>query len=227
MDIIEKGGNYGWRIMEGFHCYDPPAGCDTSGLELPVWEYDHSVGQSITGGYVYRGANVPELEGKYIYADYVQGQIWSLVADQSDTINTLLNDTGHSISSFGTDQHDELYICTFNGDDSKIYEFEPTVTSVLQGKNDNLPQKFQLGQNYPNPFNGATKIPYRITGDADVQLNIYDLAGNLVRSLVNKKHRPGVYEAIWEDQDISSGTYFYRLIVNRKIMADRQMTYLK
>jgi glucose/arabinose dehydrogenase len=75
IDIIKKGHNYGWNIMEGFDCYNSST-CDTTGLTLPIWVYDHNNegGQSITGGYVYRGTRVPELYGKYIYADFVSGQ---------------------------------------------------------------------------------------------------------------------------------------------------------
>ncbi len=73
IDIIQKGKNYGWPIMEGTNCFDPPSGCNTSGLELPIWEYGHNIGRSIIGGFVYRGSEFPELEGKYIYADFVSG----------------------------------------------------------------------------------------------------------------------------------------------------------
>ena len=71
IDIIKKGGNYGWRIMEGLHCFNPSTGCDENGLEKPVWEYSHNStgGYSITGGFVYRGQNAPSLTDKYIYAD--------------------------------------------------------------------------------------------------------------------------------------------------------------
>ncbi|MEM7314174.1 MAG: PQQ-dependent sugar dehydrogenase, partial [Planctomycetota bacterium] len=79
INIIRKGGNYGWNLREGFHKFLPRKGkapadsVETMPDDLvePVWEYDHDVGRSITGGHVYRGKNVPELTGKYLYADYV------------------------------------------------------------------------------------------------------------------------------------------------------------
>ncbi len=121
IDIIEKGKNYGWRIMEGFHCYNPPEGCDTTGLTMPVVEYTHEVGNSVTGGFVYRGKAVPELDGLYIYADYVTGRIWSLRYSGPGAVeNNLLLDSGLNISSFGTDRNNELYLCAFDG---KIYRF--------------------------------------------------------------------------------------------------------
>ncbi|TLD41037.1 MAG: hypothetical protein JETT_2683 [Candidatus Jettenia ecosi] len=124
VDIIGKGKNYGWNIMEGLHCFKPPSGCDTTGLELPVWEYNHDVGASITGGYVYRGSQVPELIGAYIYGDFMSGRIWSLRYDGSSLpINTELLTTNLNISSFGIDEKKELYILSFDG---KIYCFKST-----------------------------------------------------------------------------------------------------
>ena len=124
--------------MEGFHCFNPQqpfncnyTGCDTSDLKLPIWEYDHGQGCSITGGYVYRGSNVPELVGKYIYADYCTNRVWAL---EYDGINPATNEfllfSHFNISSFGVDQNNELYITTFNGNDGKIYRFIPKVTST-------------------------------------------------------------------------------------------------
>jgi glucose/arabinose dehydrogenase len=116
IDIIEKGKNYGWKIMEGSSCYSPSSGCDQTGLELPVWEYTHQVGSSITGGYVYRGSNLTGLIGKYIYADYITGRIWALHYDGvSPAQNELLFDSSLNISSFGVDGGGELYICSFDG----------------------------------------------------------------------------------------------------------------
>ncbi|MFX1518353.1 MAG: PQQ-dependent sugar dehydrogenase [Promethearchaeota archaeon] len=121
IDIIEKGQNYGWNIMEGKHCYSPSTGCDTIGLEPPIWEYGHDTGHSITGGFVYRGTKIPQLIGSYIYGDYEYGQIWALRYDgTSNPINDLLFDTDYEISSFGVDENYELYICDHNG---RIYTF--------------------------------------------------------------------------------------------------------
>ena len=122
IDIIEKGGNYGWKIMEASHCFKPSENCDTNGLKLPVWEYDRSRGDiSITGGFVYRGPTISELEGLYVYADYVTGRLWSLnVGNQDDPVNEELLQAPFPISSFGIDQNNELYILGFDG---KIYKF--------------------------------------------------------------------------------------------------------
>lgn len=119
VDIIEKGGNYGWNIMEGNHCFEARNGCNRSGLKLPIHEYGRDEGLSITGGFVYRGPTVKSLEGKYIYADYATRRVWAL--DHSNlgrSVNTLLFEADFNISSFGVDEKNELYLCGFDG---KIY----------------------------------------------------------------------------------------------------------
>jgi glucose/arabinose dehydrogenase len=116
IDLIEKGKNYGWRIMEGSQCYDPPTMCNTQGLELPIAEYDHSLGCSVTGGYVYRGRQFPALIGHYLFGDYCSGRIWSLTEDPQGrwTMRQLI-DSPFSISSFGEDEQGELYVVHYGG----------------------------------------------------------------------------------------------------------------
>jgi glucose/arabinose dehydrogenase len=113
-----KGGeNYGWRIMEGDHCYNPQNNCDRSGLTMPIVEYSHAVGGcSVTGGYVYRGSAYPWLDGVYFFGDYCSGLIWSLARDASGKWEmTQRLDSGLSISSFGEDEPGELYVVDLNG----------------------------------------------------------------------------------------------------------------
>ena len=123
IDIIRNGENYGWNILEGNSCYEAD-NCDRSGLTDPVFVYDHSQGRSVTGGVVYRGPTLDELEGRYVYADFISGRIWALNASTPENPNnTLLVDTDLPISSFGIDANDELYICAFDG---KIYKLTKT-----------------------------------------------------------------------------------------------------
>lgn len=131
INIIEKGGNYGWNIMEGDLCTPGVSGnCKKAGLKLPIHTYRHPEGFSITGGFVYRGHSIPGLCGVYLYADYVTGKIWGLRnAGNKVTVNTELVNSSPSnlpnimnrlvsklqgsslnISSFGEDQNHELYI---------------------------------------------------------------------------------------------------------------------
>jgi glucose/arabinose dehydrogenase len=125
IDIITKGANYGWNIMEGSHCYSPSTGCNQSGLTLPIVEYDHSQGCSVTGGYVYRADDIASLQGYYIYGDYCSGNIWALAYNGSAvTENKLLVDSGLSITSFGEDLAGNLYILSRQGGIYTLVEAE-------------------------------------------------------------------------------------------------------
>lgn len=124
INLVEKGKNYGWRIMEAKHCYDPENNCDTTGLVFPIWEYGHNDmgGFSITGGFVYEGESAPALKGKYIYADYVSGRIWQLEFVNKLVSNKLLIDSDLMIATFGIDESNELYFADYkNG--GKLYKF--------------------------------------------------------------------------------------------------------
>jgi glucose/arabinose dehydrogenase len=116
-----RGVNYGWDLMEGSHCFS--SGCDPAGLELPAFEYGHSQGCSITGGYVYRGSALPALQGQYFFADlcqawvrsfrYVNGSVTELTEWPSLS-------TGGSLVSFGEDAAGELYVLDAVGTVSKV-----------------------------------------------------------------------------------------------------------
>lgn len=105
------GQNYGWNVMEASQCF-AISGCDRTGLVLPVGEYTHTEGGcSISGGYVYRGRNYPELTGNYFFGDWCSGNIWSLFRSPAGGwLRTLVNSSGLSISSFGEDVNGELYV---------------------------------------------------------------------------------------------------------------------
>ncbi len=110
------GENYGWKIMEGAHCYNSNT-CNPTGLVLPVAEYGRSQGCSITGGMVYRGWKYRSMWGTYFYGDYCTGRIWGLKPKPTGWQSALLLDSPHNISSFGEDQVGNLYITDLvNGD---------------------------------------------------------------------------------------------------------------
>lgn len=129
IDIIEKGNNYGWRIMEGNICTpDISVNCDKNGLTAPIFAYTHDTGRSITGGYVYRGQAIPALCGVYLYGDFVNQAIWGLRYQQGKVIQhktlfearSLLRlavdyfrDDGLLISTFGEDESGELYVAAY------------------------------------------------------------------------------------------------------------------
>lgn len=107
------GENYGWKIMEGMHCFGS-ATCNQTGLVLPVVEYDHGQGCSVTGGYVYRGAAQPSLQGAYFFGDYCSGRIWALSRSDGDRWQTdLVLESSLQISSFGETEAGELLVMDF------------------------------------------------------------------------------------------------------------------
>ncbi len=110
------GENYGWRLMEGNHCFNPSKNCNNGKLELPILEYDHSLGCSITGGYVYRGSRIPDLVGAYLYADYCTGRIWTgRRAEGNKWVSSEEFKGNFQISSFGEDEAGEIYFADHSG----------------------------------------------------------------------------------------------------------------
>jgi glucose/arabinose dehydrogenase len=120
VDLVQKGLNYGWNIMEGAHCFNPPTGCDMTGLTLPIAEYDHSEGVTEIGGYVYHGTAISGLAGAYVFGDFSNGKIWELTESSGTWTRTLLLSSGHNFSAFGQDAAGELYIVDYAGSVLKI-----------------------------------------------------------------------------------------------------------
>ena len=121
-----KGGeNYGWDIMEGSQCTGGGAGCSQAGLTLPVTEYDHDLGCSITGGEVYRGAAYPNLDGTYFYGDFCSGRIWGLRRDGENWTESLLAETPHNIATFGLDEDGNVYVSSQFGGVFLLSDGEP------------------------------------------------------------------------------------------------------
>ena len=127
MDLIERGGNYGWRCREGAHDFNT-SGCTTGYID-PVTEYGRGQGNSITGGFVYRGSAIPELVGRYVFADYGSGRFWALQPDgQGGYVNDQIIDTNFGPTSFGVDQDGELYFTDI--DTSRLRKIEPAGVPV-------------------------------------------------------------------------------------------------
>lgn len=145
IDIIESGKHYGWKTLEGKHCYSPSSGCDSSGKVMPVIEYEHLNGDlSVTGGYVYRGSLNPGLYGKYLYGDYGTGRIWMADEANPTPTNQLLIETVNPkrlLSTFGVDENDEIYFTAFYpGRLWTIESTNPTLAAptLIAPKNDSL-----------------------------------------------------------------------------------------
>jgi hypothetical protein len=100
--------------MEGRHCYNATT-CKASGKTLPITDYSHGSGCSITGGFVYRGTAEPELVGHYVFADFCSGRIWTILNTGGNADQRLQADTSEQITSFGESDNGELYAVTIDG----------------------------------------------------------------------------------------------------------------
>jgi glucose/arabinose dehydrogenase len=133
--VTSPGGeNYGWRLMEGKHCFNPSTNCPSSGLTAPVVEYSHGGGNcSVTGGYRYRGETYPRMSGMYIYGDYCSGMIWGATPQHDGTVTTqLLLDTTIQISSFGEDVRGELYVLSLGGNVYRLTDPSPPIRRIVR-----------------------------------------------------------------------------------------------
>ena len=167
------GENYGWNVLEGLHCFDdnPPGSCVdflNGGSTLPILEYNHNLGCSITGGYRYRGQSYPDLEGIYFYADFCTGRIWGAIQQVNGTWETQeLLLAGFAISTFGEDETGELYLVDYNGDQSVLYRITsaqgpsptPTPTPTPSSSPTPTPTPSSTPTAPPSPTATATVTP--------------------------------------------------------------------
>ena len=126
VNIVKRGGNYGWSRREASYPFNNRTTEPADAPIAPIWEYDHQLGKSITGGFVYRGSRLPELQGMYLYADFVSGKIWALKYDEAlgkVTSNMGVSSTGFPVLSFGEDEAGEVYYMLETVDGKGIYRF--------------------------------------------------------------------------------------------------------
>lgn len=128
IDIIVRGGNYGWNLREGRHPFGRRGVGPREDLIDPIWEYHHDVGKSITGGHVYRGTRVPALQGLYLYADYVSGRLWALRYDEQAkkvTANHPIPSEKHEVVTFGEDESGDVYFAKVTPNGRGLFRFAP------------------------------------------------------------------------------------------------------
>jgi len=219
------GFNYGWRRMEGTHCYNPPTDCNDGTLTLPIYEYAHGGNPSrcsITGGYVYRGA-IPWLRGTYFFADWCSSQIWSFryvgstITEFTDRTAELAPGGGQSITNiagFGEDGGGESYIVDRgSGSNGEVYKIVLNVSGT-GGPND--APRIALTSASPNPFVGTTRIRLTLGRSGPVRVNVVDASGRLVRNLLDGSVPAGSSAIDWDGRDdggrcVASGAYFIRV----------------
>jgi len=123
INLIRRGGNYGWNMREGFQPFEPNVPHKPTSLIDPLVEYSREDGQSVTGGLVYRGSQLQDYQGAYFYGDYLSGKVWILRGNQNDVAeDRLVAETGLEIAAFGEDENGEMYLCAFDGN---LYHLRP------------------------------------------------------------------------------------------------------
>jgi glucose/arabinose dehydrogenase len=231
------GANYGWRCFEGAHEYldsttNPCGSCSDPLCPMidPAYEYVHTAGRcSITGGYVYRGNDIPDLQGTYFFADYCTGEIWSgkflggvLTEVQNRTAE--LEPAGLSIdnvSSFGEDARGELYVCDSQGEVYKIVAFD---TSGIEPSP--LPSRLELRLLGPNPFRTQIQLEATLAGAKRGTIEVLDPAGRRVRTLIEDETWNGARVTAWDGRNergtsVPSGIYWIRFRAGEAIVTER------
>jgi glucose/arabinose dehydrogenase len=226
------GENYGWDVVEAWQCFNEldfndcdNAPCGPDSLVEPISYYSHPEGGcSVTGGFVYRGANIPSLQGTYFYADYCSGRIWSLrydgatVTDFTERSDELDPGPGLSIGSiagFGEDGHGELYIVNREGTTTgEVYKIVDADAIDVENR-PAVSTGIRLSLATPNPFRGSTRFEAVLGRPGLLRVAVLDPAGRRVRDLYLGEAGPGTVRLSWDGADgggreLPSGVYFLR-----------------
>ncbi|MCA9759783.1 MAG: PQQ-dependent sugar dehydrogenase, partial [Candidatus Eisenbacteria bacterium] len=220
------GENYGWSLMEGNHCYTPPSDCDDGSLVHPIHEYAHgSSGCSVNGGFVYRGSQIPELQGCYFFSDWCTSEIWTLEYD-GEMLTELTNraaelgppsgDSFSFLAGFGQGAAGELYVIDWNwtgANTGQIFKIVPDVSDAPNAVAPPTADVLALGTPQPNPFTDATRFSITAQTEGIAGVSIHGPDGRLVwsdrRSVV-----PGTQTWMdWDGKDTrgarqATGVYF-------------------
>lgn len=189
------GLNYGWRCYEGNAPFNPTGCPPQSELIFPIAEYSRSGGNcSVTGGYVYRGSQYPVLQGLYFFADLCGNQIGTV--DQEGNLEFLGNFGASTITSFGVDVNNEMYVVAFSG--GSIYKLKDTNLSIDSNE-------FASIKMYPNPATSSVSFDFGSTNITDISL--IDIKGNLITTY--KNHLASTVSL--DVSKYSSGFYFIEL----------------
>ena len=235
-----KGGeNYGWRIMEGNHCFNPPQGCNTTGLVRPIHEYPHIPDCSVTGGYIYRGSAIPSAQGTYFFADFCTGKIWSF-RYQNGLVSNFIDRTEELsaqgevewIGSFAEDSAGELYMV-----DRGIVLGQGEIWRIVPGggtsgvADADIPSEaaLRLVPASPNPFSKQTQINLRIGYvPSSLRAIVYSAAGRFVDELAVDPVALGSGAAAleWDGRDAHglpcpSGIYMLRVAADGQEARER------
>jgi glucose/arabinose dehydrogenase len=243
------GENYGWRVMEGAHCFDrddpfncdSPIPCDGSALTFPVHEVLHTPNPgacwAVIPGPVYRGSAIPAIQGRFFFGDYCNSRLWSLRVEGGVAVD-LVDHTGalgpgiDYPSAIGCDGVGEMYIADWCCGFGEVYKIIPD-THVVGAPPPGVPSaSFHLSRPSPNPFRDAARIELRLHGAADMRVSVHDAAGRLVRRLLDGRQERGVVSLEWDgrdhlEKDVAAGVYFIRAASPEGAAATRSVTLVR
>ena len=209
---IVSGGNYGWDVKEGFSCFETPGpgepSCNDPSLIDPLLVYPRSQGQSVTGGYVYRGG-ITQARGLYVFADFVSGTIWTTDLAQETPVLTPIGDQ-FGFSAFGEDENGELYAGTFGGD---IYRLVSLLINPAT-EDEAAAGGLRLGSASANPARAGDVIRFDLTvpGGGRARLAVLDALGREVAVAFNGPAPAGQSIAATVAQPLAAGVYVARLV---------------
>ena len=216
VNLVQAGRNYGWPIMEGPECLGGGEACNQTDLVPPVYAYGRDDGMSITGGYVYRGTRIPELYGKYVFADFGSWNFWTLDATEPEIGASLLLDRTYlNLSSFGVDSEGELYAVPYFG--GAIYRFGRVSTSPSRPE-PRLPFASILDPPYPNPAVAEVRIAFQAEHAAHARLALYDMLGRRITTIFEGVVPPSVRrEVAFDTNGLAAGVYVCRMEIGDEI----------
>lgn len=206
IDIIESGGNYGWNEMEGPDCYQ--SGCNPDLYELPVFWYDRGFGDdqgfTVIGGVVYRGEEIPELMGSYLFADYVNPRFWMLDEDGEGGYESVLlsSELGNIVAINERPSDQEVFVSSLAGG---VYRLAPAQSD----SGEQSPSSFLFKVVGPNPVRATTRVRVRLEEAGDIRLRLVGATGREVSTLfTGMMSSQEVRDFGLDVHDLSAGVYF-------------------
>lgn len=169
--------------------------------------------------------------GRIYAVDPFQGRI--TVLDENGIFLTSFGELGSSAGKLKLpmdvmlDANNRLWVTSFNTSAVVIYDLKGLPTGINDGSHLSIPLQYRLFQNYPNPFNPSTVIRYQLSASSEVKLTVYNISGQKVRELVNKKQKAGSYSVVFNAHGLASGVYFYRLQTNNGFIKTRKLLFVK
>ena len=227
------GLNYGWSLMEGPDCFNPPADCNDGSLTLPIHAWPHGIiCNAAAGGYVYRGSElVSWLQGHYFFSDYCQQTLWSFRWENgvlSEFTNwTAALGVGTALkfpASFWEDEEGELYVVEYRNTEGQIWKIvpDPSATAVVPPATSPV----RVSPAHPNPFRESTRLSAHVTESASLDVSVHDAAGRLVRRLRGGEAPAGIHAFYWDGRDgsgslVPAGVYFVRVAIGETVSTRR------